>query len=279
MVKKLFIKSNMEMKASKTEDRVIEFIASKEVVDRGGDVLKIKGMNLKNFKENPIILYGHDRGSLPIGKAISMRKTGDELRIKVEFAPAETYAFADTVYRLVKGNYLSATSVGIIPDYDSMEYPDGKKLNGKSIRRIINKSELFELSVVPVPMNEQALKVTKAFEEGIINENELKEFKTINDKDFNIEEDVELETKDLKEENIELKSKLAAMELLLKEQEMEAEEEDSIYKDLFDEFTEDKKIPDDSITELYKMFTDLDANIEKNLEHINEEDILNGYFE
>jgi HK97 family phage prohead protease len=271
MEKEYFKTTDIIMKSVNDKTRVVEFIASKEIVDRGGDVVNIKGIDIKNFKKNPVILWSHDRNGLPVGKANSVRKSGDELIMKVEFPTEEEYAFGDTVFKLIKGGYINATSIGIIPDYDSMEYPDNKKIAGKSIRRLINKSEIFELSIVPVPMNQEALatgkSLTKALDEGLINQDDYDKLTT--------EEDIELETKDLKEENIELKSQLAAMELLLKEQEMEAEEEDSIYKDLFDEFTEDKKIPDDSIAELYKMFTDLDEKEE----HINDKDILNGYFE
>jgi phage head maturation protease len=273
MEKEYFNTTGIIMKSVNDKTREVEFIASKEIVDRGGDVINIKGIDLKNFKKNPIILWSHNRDGLPIGKANSVRKAGDELLMKVEFPTEEEYAFGDTVFKLIKGGYLNATSVGIIPDYDSMEYPDGKKIGGKTVRRIINKSEIFELSIVPVPMNQDALAtgktLSKAFEEGIINE---EDYKALTIEDDKLEE---VETKDLEQENIELKSKLAAMELLLKEQEMEAEEEDSLYKDLFDEFTEDKRIPDDSIDELYKTF----INMDENTEHNNEEDILDGYFE
>lgn len=256
MEKEYFNTTDIVMKSINDKTRVVEFIASKEIVDRSGDVINIKGIDLKAFKKNPVILWSHNRSSLPIGKANSVRKSGDELIMKVEFATEEEYAFSDTVFKLIKAGYLNATSVGIIPDYESMEYPDGKKIAGKSVRRIINKSEIFELSIVPVPMNQEALAtgktLSKAFDDGIINDDELKELQ-------NISKEIETKTEHIndKEEIINLKSKVAELELLVKEQDMEAEE-DSIYKDLFDEFTEEKRVDDDVIKELYDTFIELD---------------------
>lgn len=237
--KQLYIHSDIEMKAG-DEDRVIEFIASKEVVDRSGDVVKIAGMDLKDFKRNPVIMWSHQHDTPPIGKAVSMRKTGDELRMKVLFASADEYGFADTIYRLARGGYVSATSIGIIPDYDSMEYPDNKKLNGKPIKRIINKSSLFELSVVPIPMNQDALTtgkiLQKAIDDGVIDEVEMKEFELLS-KDAEPDSEPEVD-EPITDEVAVLKSRIAELELLVKEQEMEAELEDDIYAELYDEFVD-----------------------------------------
>lgn len=253
--KQVFINTEFETKTAE-EDRTIEFIVSKEIVDRGGDVVKIKGIDLKNFKKNPVIMLSHNHSDLPIGKAISMRKTGDELRMKVEFPTPEVYSLGDTVYKLVKGGFLNATSVGIIPDYKSMEFPEGK--GGAS--RIINKCELFEVSVVGIPMNQSALRVkmTKAIDDGVIDELEYKELETAYIKSEMKEDQSDERDTSLENEVIELKAKVAELELQLKEQEMDAELEDDIYAQLYDEFTTDKKIDKDSIEELYNEFMDKD---------------------
>ena len=88
-MEKIFISTIMEMKASADNDRVVEFIASKEVVDRSGDVVKIKGIDFKAFKKNPVIMWSHRHSDPPIGKAVGIRKVNDELRIKVQFATQE----------------------------------------------------------------------------------------------------------------------------------------------------------------------------------------------
>ena len=55
-----------------------------------------------------------------------------------------------------------------------------------------------------------------------------------------------------------MKAKVAELELLVKEQEMEVEEEDSIYKSLYDEFITPKK---DIIKELCKDYKEEDNDL------------------
>lgn len=47
----------------KTQE-VFTAIASSEVEDRQGEVVKQSGWNLKNFKNNPILLYMHDHTNI-----------------------------------------------------------------------------------------------------------------------------------------------------------------------------------------------------------------------
>jgi len=169
--------TNFETKVAK-DDRVIEFIASKEVVDRDGEIVRIKGLDLKEYKKNPLVLLNHDRHSLPIGKATKVWKSGDELKIKIKFTEPEEYSVGDTVYKLVKGGYMNALSIGFLPDFDSIEYPE-KRPGKKQVYRIFNKSALLEVSVVGVPANPEALITGKslqdAYEHEIIDELEWNE--------------------------------------------------------------------------------------------------------
>jgi len=247
---KLFINTT-SLKAAKAEDedRTIEFVASKEIVDRGGDLVKIKGIDLKNYKKNPVICWAHGHSDLPIGKAVNIRKTGDELRIKVQFPTPEEYGFADTIYKLCKGKYLNGCSVGIIPDYKSNEYIDDK--NG--VTRVINKCEFVELSVAPLPMNPQTLQINKdlmnkAIADGVIDDVELGEYELMckgsTNSEKNHDTDGNLEHKDTNEtvdEVVVLKAKVAELELQLFDEKTNKELENSIYKELYEEFKDVKK--------------------------------------
>jgi HK97 family phage prohead protease len=181
---KLF-STNIKIKAS-DEDRTVEFIASKEVVDRDREIIKVKGIDLKSYKKNPVVLFAHNKFGLPIGKTINITKTKDTLKMKVQFATAEEYAFADTIYRLVKGGYLNAVSIGFMPDYEKIEYDDKKRT------RIFNSVEMFELSVVPVPANQEALttgkSVEKALEDKVIDEDEFEEWEKLLDENKDYDE-------------------------------------------------------------------------------------------
>ena len=153
-------------------DRVLQFIGSTETQDRDGEVIKAEGWDLKNYKKNPIFMWAHRYTDPPIGKAkrVWVDKESNELKFNIEFAPPETYEFADTIYKLYKGEFLKATSVGFVPDEDGIIEGDGKK----TPKRTYTKQELLELSGVPVPSNPEAL--ISARDAGVIT---IKEFEAI----------------------------------------------------------------------------------------------------
>lgn len=118
-------------------------IGSTGQIDRQGESINPKGWSLENFKKNPIILFGHDYYSLPIGKALKVWVEDGKLMFTIKFS---SKPFAQDVFDLIKEGMLNAVSVGFIPlkwdekgDYTFAE------------------QELLELSVVPVPANPEAL--------------------------------------------------------------------------------------------------------------------------
>ena len=164
---------NVTTKASdKEEDRTITAIGSTGDVDRDKDVIDVKGMDLKNYKANPIILWSHDSSLPPIGKAESVTKSKDGLKFKIKFAEPEINAQADTIFKLFKGGYLNAFSVGFAPDWEAASY--NEKRGGFDFP----KSELLELSAVNVPANQNAL-IQRSIEEGAIDEVEAKDFEIL----------------------------------------------------------------------------------------------------
>ena len=82
-----------EVKATKESNR-FNFTISTAGVDRDRDVINVGGWKLDNYKKNPVVLFGHDYRSLPVGKSISIKPTKKGLDSEVEFASAEMYPFA-----------------------------------------------------------------------------------------------------------------------------------------------------------------------------------------
>ena len=132
-------------------NRTLRFIASTEAIDRDGEVLLASGWQLDKFLKNPVFQWAHDYSQPPIGKIVNAQVVNDQLVEDVEFADAETYPFADIIYRLYMGGFLNAVSVGFIP----IEWQTGKK-DGDP-RKTYTKQEQLELSGVPVPSNPEAL--------------------------------------------------------------------------------------------------------------------------
>jgi HK97 family phage prohead protease len=151
-------------------ERTLEFVGSTETPDRDGEVIKASGWDVKNYRKNPVFMFAHRYDQPPIGKAQKVWVEDTKLKFQIEFADKDTYEFADTIYKLYKGGFMKATSVGFIPDMDAIEEGDGEK----APRRTYTKQELLELSAVPVPSNPDAL--VQAREAGLIT---VKEFEAI----------------------------------------------------------------------------------------------------
>lgn len=146
-----------EFKSTKEEDSglYIEGMASTNDEDRIGDVIEPTAWGkggLTNFKKNPIILFNHNHDK-PIGRATEIKVTDKGLKIKAfisRHAP-------DGVFGLIKDGILGAFSVGfLIKDADYIEETGGL---------LIKAAELFENSVVSVPMNQSAtFSLAKSFD-------------------------------------------------------------------------------------------------------------------
>lgn len=134
-------------------------IASTESFDRDGESIKQAGWDLSNFKQNPVILVGHNYQEFPVGKATDIFVEDGKLLFKAVFS--ESTQKAKEAYQLVKEGILSAFSVGFIPrEYDNND------------ASIITKAELLEISIVPVPSNPEAVVMAKSF----TSENEIAKY-------------------------------------------------------------------------------------------------------
>lgn len=132
-----------------TKRQIIGVIGSTGVIDRQGESINPMGWQLGNYLKNPVLLYGHNYSSLPIGKATRVYVENGELKFDLEFADTE---MGNEVFTLFEGKYLNAFSVGFIP----------KKWGVSGVDQYdIMEQELLELSAVPVPANPEALSYLK----------------------------------------------------------------------------------------------------------------------
>ena len=134
---------------------MIRGMASTNDFDRAGDTISpdawAKG-GLKNFENNPIILFNHDYNK-PIGRATGLKVTPNGLELEAKISKSAPESVCD----LVKDGVLGAFSVGFrVKDADYLEETDGYK---------IKDAELFEVSVVSVPCNQAAtFSLAKSFD-------------------------------------------------------------------------------------------------------------------
>lgn len=139
------------VKKQKNEDEtrsiVISGYANTTNEDRAGDIIPadawLKPKAMENYLKNPIVLFQHDHDE-PIGKMLDYKV--DEKGLYVEI---EIYDVDQRVFRLVDKGALKAFSVGFrISDYS---YDVDEDIF------TITELELFEISVVSIPCNQDSL--------------------------------------------------------------------------------------------------------------------------
>jgi HK97 family phage prohead protease len=118
-------------------------VGSSGIIDRHGESISPDGWELKNYRSNPVILYGHNYEGLPIGQATKVYKQDGKLLFDIKFSDK---SFAKDVFDLFAGGFLRAFSVGFIP----------LELDNKG-DYTYSKQELLELSAVTVPANPEAV--------------------------------------------------------------------------------------------------------------------------
>lgn len=133
-----------------------EFIMSTQSVDRAGDIIVQKGWRLREFKKNPIALFGHQHTS-PIGTWKNVRVEGKRLIGRLQMARRGTSRMVDEVRALLEQRVLRSVSVG----FSALEYEPLDKESPYSGYKF-TKTSLHECSVVSVPANAEALAIAKS---------------------------------------------------------------------------------------------------------------------
>lgn len=142
-----FLKGKLQVKNAENSV-VIEGFANKSVVDRGNDIIPASAWEkgLENFKKNPVILFNHSP-DMPIGQAVDIRPTKDGLFLRAKISNSDD-PVTTRIRNLIKDKTLRAFSVG----FESKD--DSKNETGVNE---IKEAELFEVSVVGIPMNQESI--------------------------------------------------------------------------------------------------------------------------
>jgi hypothetical protein len=143
----------------------IPFILSDESVNKSGYRIITKGIDIEEFKNNPIMFYNHlrrdtwDNNPLPIGKWKNVRIVGKRLLADACFDLTDE--FAAKIHSKVKLGILNAASIGVgvsITSSNSKDLVKGQQ------RPTITGSILMEASVVDIPRNGGAMRVNNSME-------------------------------------------------------------------------------------------------------------------
>jgi HK97 family phage major capsid protein/HK97 family phage prohead protease len=142
------VTKSIVVKAS--SDDPYEFVLSSSIVDRVGDIVDVSGIDVADFRKNPIALFGHDH-SRPIGVWEDVAVRGGQLVGKLKLAAAGTSQFIDELRSLVEQGILRAVSIGF-------SVKEAVRLKDTGGYRFV-KTALHEVSLVSVPANQAALRI------------------------------------------------------------------------------------------------------------------------
>ena len=145
MIRKFY---NGVIKETNEEERTLTVLITTPAKDRMGESVDAKGVNLENYKKNPVVLWAHNYSIPPIAKTLWIKKSKEGITAKPQFAKT---AFAEEIFQLYKDGFLNAWSIGFMPE----KWVDGDE--GDDIKRTYEKCELLEYSAVPVPANPEAI--------------------------------------------------------------------------------------------------------------------------
>ena len=149
-----------------TENGITTVVASTDDVHRYEDV-DAQHWSLEAFKNNPVIVFGHDYSSAPVGKATQVEVIDGKLVAQIEWDDDEDNPAGKRTARQFAQGFMSAVSVGFAPgqsvrrnqlDEDNVHAgPSGMVYGTPESPNV-----LLEISAVPIPANPQALALRNA---------------------------------------------------------------------------------------------------------------------
>tara|TARA_Y100001963_G_scaffold159101_1_gene261316 strand:+ start:1350 stop:2027 length:678 start_codon:yes stop_codon:yes gene_type:complete len=148
-------------------------------VDRDGEVLIPQGMVSKEFEKNPVLFYNHEYDQ-PIGKVTNLKRSDDSVLGTLTFAQRpDDYVgefFPSFIEALVRQGIVKGVSVGFVPEPSgarSATKADRMRF-GDRIKRVFNRWKLLEVSIAPLPANQDAL--IQAVDKGLVTPVQVKSF-------------------------------------------------------------------------------------------------------
>ncbi len=165
-----------EIKFVDGEKAVVSYINT-AAIDRDAEVTLPEGGIMDAYRENPVVMFGHDYKTLPVGKCDSLKLDSKGWQAKTVYANTDK---ATEIYEYRRAGFPLAESIGFIPIESISQGEAGfdelakdlvkrgafKRGDISKIRRIHSKWAMLEYSDVPIPSNPEALQV--AIAKGLI---------------------------------------------------------------------------------------------------------------
>ena len=161
--------------------KVFKGVASSLTLDRHGEVVVPKGMNITDFETNPVLMSQHDYRSAPIGTIVSIKPDSEFKTVPFEFVFDESDPEAVKLMKKVENGTMRTFSIGFLPTKwveqeelvddtgkmkDAITVQTGETDDDKYLldltqykkvpRRVYTQWDLLEVSLVSIPANPSA---------------------------------------------------------------------------------------------------------------------------
>lgn len=130
------------------EKQIFTFLISDESLNDHGAIIKTQGIDIENFLKNPVALWNHDRQNV-IGKWQNLRIIDNAMIADIDLDIESP--FSQELYNKVKNGFIRACSIAM----------NVKQTNDIAGVIYITECELCEVSLVALPANNNAVKLSK----------------------------------------------------------------------------------------------------------------------
>lgn len=147
-------------------------VISTPSLDRDREVVIATGIDLAQFRSNPVVTFAHRYDELPVGRALWIKHEGDRLKAKTRYTPRPADWkgdwLPDAIWHMVKTGDLNGKSIGFLPLDGGPPTPDevSRFPQWKEAQWVYRKSLLLEYAVAPVQSNPDAL--VEAVSKGLL---------------------------------------------------------------------------------------------------------------
>ena len=166
-----------ELSAEVAPDFQGELVAklTTETIDRDGEVLIPQGMNARDYESNPVLFWNHDYAQ-PVGKVLTLKRHDGYVTGSLQFAKRpkgyQGEFFPSFAEALVRQGIVKGVSVGFVPEENGMRNASrgDRAKYGPHVKRVFNRWKLLEVSLAPLPANQEALitAVDKGLVDGVL---------------------------------------------------------------------------------------------------------------
>jgi hypothetical protein len=162
---KPIIRKSLSITVRKDANGVEEIVLNSGKPDRGGDRVFAKGVDTSDWQKNNVVMWLHDykgttpAAGIPLGTGSYIKATDDGL-ITGPIKWLENDPFVARVRNAWDQRVLKSVSIGFQPPDDNNDMPSNE-FGGVDYK----KCKLLEYSIVPIPMDADALRIGKDFPE------------------------------------------------------------------------------------------------------------------